>query len=99
MLMIRPLRRDIMCGITARLIRKVPLRFTSSTRSHAASGTSQTRRRSAPWGAAESRQRLRDEALGVGGATHVAHEREDAAPQALDLRGQALEPLPALTDL
>ena len=41
-----------MCGITARLIRNVPLRLTSSTRSHASSGTSQSRRRSAPCGAA-----------------------------------------------
>jgi hypothetical protein len=49
--------------------------------------------------AAEPRERLRDEALGVGGSTHVAHEREDAAPEALDLGGQALEPLPALADL
>src|SRR5262245_60749415 len=52
MLMIRPLRRDSMCGSTARLIRKGPLRLTSITRSHASSGVSQTRRRSAPWGAA-----------------------------------------------
>src|SRR5215470_15290042 len=48
----RPLRRASMCGITARLIRNVPLRLTSSTRSHASSGVSQTRRRSAPCGAA-----------------------------------------------
>src|SRR5436853_178689 len=49
--------------------------------------------------AAEPRERLGDEAFGIGGAAHVAHEREGAASQALDLRGQALEPLPALTDL
>src|SRR5262245_52710357 len=48
----RPLRRASMCGITARLIRNAPFRFTSSTRSHASSGVSQTRRRSAPCGAA-----------------------------------------------
>ena len=52
MLMIRPLRRESMCGIRARLIKNVPLRLTSSTRSHASSGTSQMRRRSAPCGAA-----------------------------------------------
>src|SRR2546427_728857 len=51
MLTMRPLRRDSMCGITARLIRNVPLRLTSMTRSHASSGTSQSRRRSAPCGA------------------------------------------------
>src|SRR6266850_3222863 len=48
----RPLRRASMCGITARLIRNAPFRLTSSTRSHASSGVSQTRRRSAPCGAA-----------------------------------------------
>src|SRR5262245_18469589 len=48
----RPLRRASMFGITARLIRNVPFRLTSSTRSHASSGVSQTRRRSAPCGAA-----------------------------------------------
>src|SRR3989442_14670043 len=38
--------------MTARLIKNVPLRLTSMTRSHASSGTSQRRRRSAPCGAA-----------------------------------------------
>src|SRR3989442_11968245 len=38
--------------MTARLIKNVPLRLTSMTRSHASSGTSQSRRRSAPGGAA-----------------------------------------------
>src|SRR6266540_3436428 len=52
MLMIRPPPRASMCGITARLIRNVPLRLTSMTRSQASSGTSHRRRRSAPWGAA-----------------------------------------------
>jgi hypothetical protein len=48
--------------------------------------------------ATESRERVRDEALGVGCAAHVSHQREDAAPQILDLPGQALETLPAETD-
>src|SRR5437667_1906952 len=52
MLTMRPLPRDSMWGITARLIRNVPLRLTSMTRSQASSGTSQSRRRSAPCGAA-----------------------------------------------
>src|SRR5262245_57839368 len=52
MLMIRPQPRDSMCGITARLIKKVPLRLTLMTESQASSGTSQRSRRSAPWGAA-----------------------------------------------
>src|SRR5256712_3726026 len=51
MLMMRPLPRDSMWGITARLIKNVPLRLTSMTRSHASSGTSQSRGRWARCGA------------------------------------------------
>ena len=46
----------------------------------------------------EPPQRLRDEALRIGGATHVSDDREDAAPEALDLVREALEALPAETE-
>src|SRR4030095_14403378 len=49
--------------------------------------------------AADPSERLRDEALGVGGAAHVADRRVHAAAQTLDLAGQALEALPADADL
>ena len=48
---------------------------------------------------AEPPERLGDEALGVGGAAHVADRRVHAATQALDLGDQALEALPADADL
>ena len=43
---------------------------------------------------AELRERVRDKALGVSGATHVSDERKDATPEALDLLGQAIKALP-----
>src|SRR5262249_16360109 len=49
--------------------------------------------------APELRERVRDEALGVGRTAHVTDEREDLAPEALDLSRQAVEALPAETDL
>src|SRR3989441_950402 len=44
--------------------------------------------------AAEPREGVRDEALRVGRAAHVADHREGTTPEALDLPGQALEALP-----
>ena len=49
--------------------------------------------------AAEARERLGDEALGVGGAAHVADERQRLTAERFDLTGQALETLPAQADL
>ena len=46
----------------------------------------------------ESGERLLDEALGVGGATHVTDECEHASADLLDLLREALEALPAETD-
>src|SRR6185369_86060 len=49
--------------------------------------------------AAEPRKRFLHEPLGVGGATHVALEREDSASEAFDLLGQAFQSRPAQADL
>jgi hypothetical protein len=45
--------------------------------------------------APELPERVGDHAIHVGGATDVADERQDTAPESFDLGGQALEALPA----